>query len=128
MKETGQIPEKEPCGSAALFRGVLLLQEKWTLLIVNRLLQGSIGFNELCRKADGVNPTTMSQRLAMLEGAGLVEKTIHSTMPPRTSYELTQAGREIEPILKEIEKWSLKNLPETPATEKCRDVICSESE
>src|SRR5476649_1262372 len=100
------------CGSADLVRGVVLLQEKWVLLIVHRLLHGPIGFNELCRKAGGVNATTVSQRLDLLEQAGLVAKTIHSTMPPRTSYDLTESGRALQPVLKAIEEWSAKYLGE----------------
>src|SRR5690349_5893786 len=98
------------CGSASLVRGVLLLQEKWVLLIVNQLMQGPVGFNELSRKAEGVNVTTLSQRLALLEHAGLVVKTIHSTMPPRTSYELTEAGKALKPVLNAIEAWSERYL------------------
>jgi len=99
------------CGSAALIRGVTLLQEKWVMLIVHQLLAGPAGFNELSRKAEGVNVTTLSQRLALLEAAGIVSKTVHSTMPPRTSYELTEAGLQLRPVLKAIEVWSDKNLP-----------------
>lgn len=102
----------ETCGASPhLLRGALLLQEKWVLLIVDRLLHGPIGFNELNRKAPGVNATTLSQRLDLLEQAGLVVKTIHSTMPPRTSYELTEAGRALQPVLAAIEAWSAQYLP-----------------
>ncbi len=117
LNEGMPVPEDEAaepssCGSAALIRGVLILQEKWTLLIVHKLLRGPVGFNELCRKAEGVNATTMSQRLASLEEAGLVEKTIHSTMPPRTSYVLTDAGRALAPVLTAIEQWSQEHMPD----------------
>lgn len=108
--------EGEPCGPPSLVRGVLLLQEKWVLLIVHRLLQGPVGFCELNRKAHGVNTTTLSQRLDLLEQMGLVVKTIHSTMPPRTSYELTEAGSALRSVLEAIEAWSEKYLPaEEPA-------------
>ena len=80
------------------------------MLIVHQLLAGPAGFNDLSRKAVGVNVTTLSQRLALLESAGLVTKTIHSTMPPRTSYMLTKAGRDLKPVLECIEKWSRENL------------------
>src|SRR5262249_21206681 len=102
-------------------RGVLLLQEKWVLLIVDQLLRGPIGFCELNRKAQGVNTTTLSQRLDLLEEMGLVTKTIHSYMPPRTSYELTDAGRALKPVLDAIEAWSDKFLPET-------EVVCPEAD
>ncbi len=111
MSEPNEEPESSgTCGSANLIRGVLLLQEKWVMLIVHQLLAGPAGFNELSRKAEGVNVTTLSQRLAMLECAGVVVKTVHSTMPPRTSYELTKAGLALKPVLDSIENWSRENL------------------
>lgn len=107
------------CGSAALIRGVVLLQEKWVMLIVHQLLGGPAGFNELSRKAEGVNVTTLSQRLALLEQTGIVNKTIHSTMPPRTSYELTEAGLALRTVLKAIEEWSGRYLPATEPPTEC---------
>lgn len=105
------------CGSANLIRGVVLLQEKWVMLIVHQLLAGPAGFNELSRKAEGVNVTTLSQRLALLETSGIVTKTIHSTMPPRTSYELTESGKALKPVLDCIETWSQAFLPEATTTD-----------
>src|SRR5689334_22628894 len=114
-KKTGN--DRGGCGSAALIRGVLLLQEKWLLLIVHQLMHGSVGFCELNRKARGVNPTTLSQRLDMLEEAGLVTKTVQSYMPPRTSYQLTEAGIALKPVLSAIERWSDRYLSESHSAE-----------
>ncbi len=105
MEELNRCPK-------SLVRGVALLQEKWTLLIISHLLNEPCGFNDLARKTSGVSATTLSQRLGVLEEAGLVTKTIHSTMPPRTSYELTAAGRGLAPVLKAIENWSNSFLPD----------------
>ena len=55
--------------------------------IVYVLLRGPNGFNEVSRSAGEVNASTLVQRLLRLEEAGLVRKTVQSTMPPRTSYE-----------------------------------------
>lgn len=59
------------------------------LFIVNGLMDGPLGFNELSRRASGVNATTLSQRMDLLEKHGIVEKTVFSTIPPRTNYKLT---------------------------------------
>ena len=110
---------EEPCCPAAAFiRGALLLQEKWVLLIVHSLLAGSISFSELMRKGS-VNTTTLTQRLNLLERAGLLVKTIHSTMPPRTSYELTEAGLALRPVLEAITEWSGTHLPVAEPAEVC---------
>ena len=119
MENAGDKTDAEDCGSADLIRGVLLLQEKWVLLIVRQLMYGPVGFCELSRKAHGVNPTTLSQRLDLLEESGLVTKTVQSYMPPRTSYELTEAGIALEPVLYAIEAWSVKHLKAGPTSESC---------
>lgn len=116
------------CGSEALIRGVALLQEKWTLLIVSQLMDGSCGFNELSRKTKGVNATTLSQRLSLLEEAGIVSKTIHSTMPPRTSYELTESGKALQTVLDAIEAWSTAYVPAKPECPLAKEILSSEEQ
>ena len=86
-------------------RGVLLLQEKWVLMIVFSLRDGPLSFCDLMRRGT-INTTTLTQRLHLLEEAGLLTKTIHSAMPPRTSYALTEGGLALRPILDAIAKWS----------------------
>jgi DNA-binding HxlR family transcriptional regulator len=101
-------PHGGACPSRHLTAGVNLLQEKWVLLIVRVLLSGPQGFNDMARNAGDVNSTTLAQRLARLEKAGLVSKTVQSVMPPKTSYELTEAGRDLKPVIEAIESWSEK--------------------
>ena len=116
--------EVSPCDAAATFiRGALLLQEKWVLMIVHCLLAGSISFSELMRRGS-VNTTTLTQRLNLLEQAGVLVKTIHSTMPPRTSYELTEAGLALGPILESIAEWSGKYLSHLEESPECSSDGC----
>lgn len=94
------------------YRAIQVLQEKWTLHIVSALLEGPRGFNELGREVGGCNPSTLAQRLDRLEALGLVEKTVHSTMPPRTSYALTEAGVALEGVIHAIHDWASRHLSE----------------
>jgi DNA-binding HxlR family transcriptional regulator len=87
-----------------------LLQEKWVLFIVRTLLGGAKGFNELRREVGGCNPSTLSERLETLEKHGIITKTVHSTMPPRTSYELTCSGFALQNVILEIDAWSRQYL------------------
>jgi DNA-binding HxlR family transcriptional regulator len=90
---------------------IQLLQEKWTLHIVRALLEaGPLGFNELGRRVGGCNPATLAQRLDHLVAQGLVAKTVHSTMPPRTSYALTCAGVELQQVVEAIADWGRRHL------------------
>ena len=112
---------EESCNVAAAFvRGALLLQEKWVMMIVFNLLSCPVGFSELMRKGN-VNTTTLTQRLNLLEQSGILVKTIHSTMPPRTSYELTDAGRALKPVFEAIAQWSEKHLADQKRSKECSE-------
>jgi DNA-binding HxlR family transcriptional regulator len=88
-----------------IYESINLLQEKWTLHIVRSLLVGPKGFNELGRDIGGCNPTTLTQRLERLEAAGIVEKSVQSTMPPRTRYTLTEAGLALQGVVDAVDSW-----------------------
>ncbi len=87
-----------------------VLQEKWVLLIVRELLNGPKGFNELKRDIGHCNPATLSERLDGLVGLGIILKTVQSTMPPRSNYELTKSGVALEHVIAAIDSWSRKHL------------------
>ena len=93
-----------------VYQAIELLQEKWTLHIIRSLLQSAKGFNELSRAIGGCNSNTLAQRLEHLEQLGIINKTILSTMPPRTNYELTPSGIELYEVIEAIERWGVKHL------------------
>lgn len=76
------------------------------LHIVRTLLDGPRGFNELGREIGGCNPTTLTQRLVLLENMNLVSKHVQSRLPPRCTYELTSAGRALESVVQAIDNWA----------------------
>lgn len=76
-----------------------ILSGKWTTLIVRDLLSGTKRYSELQRSLSGISPRMLAARLSMLEEAGLISKTIYPTVPPKTEYALTEAGRRIEPVI-----------------------------
>ena len=80
--------------------------------IVHALRGGPLGFNQMKRDGGGVTSTTLAQRLVLLEQVGLLQKTVQSTMPPRTSYELPAAGYELAPIIDAITAWGERYLPD----------------
>jgi DNA-binding HxlR family transcriptional regulator len=92
-----------------IYGSIDLLQEKWTLHIIRALLQGPLGFNELGRKV-GANPSTLAQRLEHLEEVGIVERTVQSVMPPRTSYALSPAGMELHTVIDALACWAAAHL------------------
>lgn len=94
-------------------KALMLLQERWLLVVVQALMDGPLGFNELSREAACmINNTTLSQRLDLLEQCGIVKRTVHSAIPPRTSYELTTSGRALKNVLDAVDKWADKHMPD----------------
>ncbi|MEU6480629.1 helix-turn-helix domain-containing protein [Streptomyces sp. NPDC047017] len=68
---------------------------RWGALTVGALYEGSLRFNELRRRVDGVSEKMLSQTLQALERDGLVHREAQPTNPPRVDYELTPLGREV---------------------------------
>ena len=99
-------PEGLPVPLAA---AVQLLQERWVLAILAVLLRAAgagLGFAELRRRAGGVNPTTLTDRLELLERERIVSRRVLSVMPARTEYRLTEAGEALRPTLEALETWA----------------------
>ncbi|MEU1499524.1 helix-turn-helix domain-containing protein [Streptomyces sp. NPDC005732] len=68
---------------------------RWGALTLGALHCGTIRFNELRRRVDGVSEKMLSQTLHALERDGLVDRDARPTNPPRVDYSLTPLGREI---------------------------------
>ncbi|MBX7550617.1 helix-turn-helix domain-containing protein [Streptomyces sp. NPDC004232] len=68
---------------------------RWGGLTLGALYEGSLRFNELRRRVDGVSEKMLSQTLHALERDGLVHREAQPTNPPRVDYELTALGREV---------------------------------
>lgn len=84
-----------------------IIGQKWTLQIVYFLLGGHAQrFCELQDCLGGVNPSTLSSRLKMLEEVGLVQRTQVSAIPPHVEYSLTPMGRQLEDVIRAVLLWS----------------------
>lgn len=86
-----------------------LLDERWTLLVVRELMLGSRHFNALHRGVPRMSPALLFKRLHTLVRAGVVERREEGN---RVSYRLTEAGRELEPIVEAVGRWGVRWVPE----------------
>jgi len=112
--------EPETFLSCPVHDAIQFLQEKWTMHIIRALLDGPMGFNELGRAIGGCNPATLKQRLDRMVALGLVQRTVHSYMPPRTSYELSRGGVALQGVIEAIDSWAREHLSLAPAPD-CRE-------
>ena len=86
-----------------------LLDERWTLLVIRELIMGSRHFNEIRRGVPRMSPALLVKRLQRLERAGLVERFADGN---RVFYQLTPAGKELQPIVDALGEWSLRWISE----------------
>ncbi|MET7295445.1 helix-turn-helix domain-containing protein [Streptomyces griseoloalbus] len=101
MTTTQRLPEGQELpfnvfAKACPSRGTLEhVTGRWGALTLGALHEGSLRFNELRRRVDGVSEKMLSQTLHALERDGLVHREAQPTNPPRVDYELTPLGREV---------------------------------
>jgi DNA-binding HxlR family transcriptional regulator len=78
--------------------------DRWSLLIVEALLDGSRRFNELAEGV-GIAPNILTDRLRRLEREGVIVARPYSERPPRMEYELTSAGHDLAGALRLLADW-----------------------
>ena len=76
-----------------------LLERRWQLSVIYAALTGALRFNEFAGAVAGISPRMLSERLRDLEAAGLIERRVIPSSPPKVEYRLTDRGRELGPII-----------------------------
>ncbi|HEX2735719.1 MAG TPA: helix-turn-helix domain-containing protein [Polyangiaceae bacterium] len=110
MSVTNKLVRGEPSQCAAVDELVLLLGEKWTLLILGALTKAPVlRYNDLQRAVVGISQRMLTLRLKKLEENGLVKRTIFATVPPRVDYELTPLGLTLIEPMQALLDWTIDN-------------------
>lgn len=98
--------------------------DRWTLLLVEALLDGPRRFGDLQQALPGIAPNVLSQRLRRLEGEGLVLAQPYSERPQRYVYELTSSGHELAGALRLLADWGARHGDaEPPRHEVCGTLV-----
>ena|SRR6478609_1349943 len=98
---------EEVCG--AISDMLARIGDKWSLLIVTTLGEGSMRFNELRRHVADISQKMLSSTLKVLERDGLVQRTVLPTVPPQVEYALTDLGRELLVPVSALAGWTAQN-------------------
>jgi DNA-binding HxlR family transcriptional regulator len=106
-----------PCSIASALE---ILGERWSLLAVREIGYGVHTFAKIAGYT-GASRDILADRLRKLESAGIIERRPYSEHPPRYEYHLTQAGRELFPVMTALREWGDKWAVETPATRVLHD-------
>ena len=88
------------------------IRGKWKALLLCNLYDGPKRFLELQRLVTGISQKILNENLKELERDGLIGKEIYPEIPPKVEYSLTDKGKELTKLIKEVEAWSVKYYPD----------------
>ena len=94
-------PEPRTCSIA---RTLDIVGEKWALLAVREVFLGDRRFDEMVRRT-GAPRDTLATRLRTLVSAGILERRQYCEHPARFEYHLTDAGRDLYPVIVTLMRW-----------------------
>lgn len=83
---------------------------RWGLLILTALEDGTLRFNQLKIRVEGISQKVLTQNLRMLERDGIVRRRAILTTPVTVEYSLTALGRELTSIVSQLREWSYAHM------------------
>jgi DNA-binding HxlR family transcriptional regulator len=93
----------------SIARALDVVGEKWALLAVREVFLGNRRFDEMIRRT-GAPRDTLAARLRTLVATGILERRQYSEHPARYEYRLTDAGRDLYPVIVSLMRWGDKHL------------------
>lgn len=83
-----------------------MVGDRWKVLIIQNLLEGTKRFGELKRELGDITQKVLTSNLRLLEEKGIVIRKVYAQIPPRVDYTLTQLGYELKPVIDSMIKWA----------------------
>jgi DNA-binding HxlR family transcriptional regulator len=96
--------------------------DKWSVYVIHVLGDaGTLRFNELRSRVDGISQRMLTVTLRGMERDGLVTRTVYPEVPPRVEYALTRLGRTLRQLVRGLVDWSGAHLAEVDAARAAYD-------
>ena len=86
---------------------LMLIGDKWKVLILRDLMDGTKRFGELKKSIGTVSQKVLTAQLRDMEEKGLLTRKVYAEVPPRVEYTLTETGYSLKPILDSMWVWGL---------------------
>lgn len=87
---------------------LMLMGDRWKILIIRELLKGTKRFGELKKGLNGISQKVLTQHLRIMEENLLVNRKVYAEVPPKVEYSLTNTGRSLKSILDVMWEWGEK--------------------
>ena len=84
---------------------LLLISNKWKVLIIRDLLDGTKRFSELKKSITNISQKVLTSNLREMEENELLTRKVYPEVPPRVEYTLTDIGYSLKPLLDDMDKW-----------------------
>ena len=84
---------------------LLLISNKWKVLIIRDLLDGTKRFSELKKSINNVSQKVLTSNLREMEENDLLTRKVYPEVPPRVEYTLTDIGYSLKTLLDDMDKW-----------------------
>lgn len=98
-----------PCvPTCSIDKALAVLDGKWTFRILKELFDGTRRFGELRRNLPRISSKTLSAKLRMLEEQQVIERRVYPTVPPSVEYTLTEKGRSLHSIIRQMKLWGAR--------------------
>lgn len=86
---------------------LMLISDRWKVLIIRDLLDGTKRFGELKKSVGNISQKVLTSNLRSMEGDGLLTRKVFPEVPPRVEYTLTETGYSLKPILDSMTDWGM---------------------
>ena len=84
---------------------LMLIGDKWKVLILRDLMDGTKRFGELRKSLSGVSQKVLTAQLRDMESSGLVNRKVYAEVPPKVEYSLTALGDSLRPVIDVLRTW-----------------------
>ena len=84
---------------------LMLIGNKWKVLIIRDLLTGTKRFGELKKSIGKVSQKVLTTQLRDMEESGLISRKVYAEVPPKVEYSLTDLGKSLQPLLNAMLQW-----------------------
>ena len=85
----------------------MLISERWKVLIIRDLLDGTKRFGELKKSIGNISQKVLTANLRAMEDSGLLTRKVYPEVPPKVEYTLTETGYSLKPILDAMKEWGV---------------------
>lgn len=86
---------------------LMLISDRWKVLIIRDLLDGTKRFGELKKSIGSVSQKVLTANLRAMEDCGLLIRKVYAEVPPKVEYTLTETGYSLKPVLDAMKDWGI---------------------